>query len=289
MIMMAPPRASQLLSVRRLLQQGRPTPASLFTIRKNFTTSLSTANRALTTQRHSALASERRIIAPIIARPRYSPGPTQTIRSSLSTNTSTTANTDTDAAIDDTKDEYAPAGDLFDPAKEIGPNLTGQTASIQRSFGPRSNSQAMLACGGEALAAHASFDPDYARAQGWIRHHAVGPAVLSNVLVTGLVGALVEATFPEAIPVSSFMKQLRPLIVGVSVNAKIQVEEVLDTNRHEKDSGKERERPARGEEDRYDRRYGYQVNLKTQVSRVRDDAVIAEGKHSIWIPDYLRM
>jgi hypothetical protein len=46
--------------------------------------------------------------------------------------------------------------------------------------------------------------------------------------------------------------------------------------------------PERGE-DRYGRRYGRQVDLKTSVARARDDVVIAEGEHSIYIPDYLHM
>lgn len=194
-------------------------------------------------------------------------------------------------AAEDAGDGSDPTGDLFDASKDIGPGLIGQTASIRRTFGPMSNAQCMLTCGGEKLAAHASFDPDYLRAQDWIRHHAVGPAVLSPVLVTGLVGALVEAAFPQSVPVTSFNKQIRPLIVGVAVNAKIKVEEVVDTNKDEEgsDQSEEKKRPVRGDEDRYDRRVGYQVNLTTAVTRVRDDAVIAEGRHSIWIPDYLRM
>lgn len=111
-------------------------------------------------------------------------------------------------------DSDGPGGDLFNAL--IGIDLVGKTAYIRRTFGSRSNAQCFLVCGGEALAKHASFDPDYDRAQGWIRHHAVGPAVLSPVLISGLVGALVEAALPQSVPVSSSMKQIRPLIVGVS-------------------------------------------------------------------------
>jgi len=178
-----------------------------------------------------------------------------------------------------------PTGDLFEANKEIGKSLIGKTASTKQIFGPRSNAQAMLTCGGEALAAHASFDPDYVRAQGWIRHHAVGPAVLSPILISGLTGALVEAAFPQAVPVSQSMKQVRPLIVGVGVIASIEVIEVLD-NRIQTVPAKE-ERSC--DSDQYDRRHGYQVNLKTKVARVRDDAIIADGTHSIWIPDYQHM
>jgi len=40
-----------------------------------------------------------------------------------------------------------PTGDLFASHKEIGPSLVGKTASINRTFGPRANSEAMLTCG----------------------------------------------------------------------------------------------------------------------------------------------
>jgi hypothetical protein len=170
------------------------------------------------------------------------------------------------------EDDDGPVGDLFRGNKEIGSSLIGQTASIRRTFGPRSNAQALLTCGGEALAAHASFDPDYLRAQDWIRSHAVGPAVLSPVLISGMVGALVEAAFPFCVPDTQSMKMLRPLIVGVSVNAKIQVENVI------RETG-----------DEANREKGYQVVLSTQVARVRDDTLIAEGTSSIWIFDYQKM
>lgn len=42
-------------------------------------------------------------------------------------------------------------------------------------------------------------------------------------------------------------------------------------------------------EDLYVRTDGFEVCLRTEVSRVRDGAPIAEGRHSIWIPDYLHM
>jgi hypothetical protein len=208
--------------------------------------------------------------------------------SAFSTTRSLSSSAATSAATNDVDE---PFGDLWESPKGIRPDLIGKTATIRRAFGPRSNAQAMLTCGGEALAAHASFDPDYTRAQGWIRHHAVGPAVLSPVLITGVVGALVEATFPHAVPVNQSMKQHRPLIVGAAVHAKIEVVRVVSSNNDEEgaDKGQTKRSPERGEEDRYDRRYGHQVDLKTSVARVRDDVVIAEGEHSIWIPDYLHM
>ena len=128
-------------------------------------------------------------------------------RRPLSTTSSSAA-----AETEDTSD--GPWGDLFQA--KVGLDLLGKTASIRRTFDARSNALGLLTCGGEALAKHASFDPEYERARGWIQHHAVGPAVLSPVLISGLVGALVEAAFPQSIGMASSMRQIRPLIVGVS-------------------------------------------------------------------------
>lgn len=64
-----------------------------------------------------------------------------------------------------------------DTKKDIGTNLVGKIARVRRTFNPQSNADAMIVCGGEALAAHASFDPDYMRAQEYIRQRPVGPAV----------------------------------------------------------------------------------------------------------------
>lgn len=44
-----------------------------------------------------------------------------------------------------------PTGDLFVFPKDIGSSLTGKTASIHRTFGPRANSEAMLTCGYVAM------------------------------------------------------------------------------------------------------------------------------------------
>lgn len=165
-------------------------------------------------------------------------------------------------------------------------SLVGKAGSIRRTFGPRSNAEAMLTCGGEALAAHASFDPDYIRAKGWIRQHAVGPAVLSPVLVSGLVGALVEAAFPQSVPDTQAISVLRPLIVGVEVIARIEVTEVVFVD----GGGGVGSSSNNTNNERNERRqHGYTVRLKTTVSRERDDLALAEGSHSIWIPDYLRM
>jgi hypothetical protein len=39
----------------------------------------------------------------------------------------------------------------------------------------------------------------------------------------------------------------------------------------------------------YERKNGYKVELKTKVLRVRDGTAIAEGMHTIWVPDYLQV
>lgn len=173
------------------------------------------------------------------------------------------------------EEEDGPTGSLFESDKPvIGPELVGATASIQRTFGPRSNAEGLLATGGAALAAHASFDPEYSRAQDWIRQHAVGPAVLSPILISGLIGALVEASFPHAIVQSLQLSHPKPLIVGVPVTASIKVITVQEAHKQAENAS---------------RKYGYEVELETEVTRVRDQAVIAYGHHFLWVPDYMRM
>jgi acyl dehydratase len=198
-----------------------------------------------------------------------------------------------DTAEDDSK---GPVGDLFQFPEIGSSNIVGKTGSIRRSFGPQSNAEAMITCGGEALAAQASFDPNYLRAKDWIRSHPVGPAVLSPVLISGFVGALVEAAFPKAIAIGSQMQFLRPLIVGVEVRAKIEVVAVANTGassmqsdnqQHQQDT--ENENDHRQLNDVRKRKNGYQVDLRTNVLRINDGVIIAEGNHSIWIPDYLHM
>lgn len=171
--------------------------------------------------------------------------------------------------------DNGPFGDLFLTQIDLGAELIGKTGCIHRTFGPRDNSDTILATGGEALAAHASFDPNYKRAQGWIRKHAVGPAVLSPILLQGLIGALSEAAFPEGVLVSQSMMQLKPLIVGVAVKATI---EVIDVKHSTKTMHQES-----GEKN------GYMITLRTDVSRARDDELIVEGNKLIWIPDYENM
>ena len=191
-------------------------------------------------------------------------------------------------------EEERPTGTLFQLSKApIGPELVGATGMIRRTFGPRSNAEGLLATGGPDLAAHASFDPDYNRAQDWIRHHAVGPAVLSPILISGLTGALTEAAFPHGVITYQSMKHLRPLIVGVPVASIIEVMSVTKTERinitttEQDDDNSQNIHPSEVNDHR--RKHGYDVTLRTIVSRVRDDCIIAEGTHELWVPDYLHM
>ena len=172
-------------------------------------------------------------------------------------------------------------GELFHGAKDIGPDLVGQTASVQRTFGPNSNANVMLTCGGANLAKHASFDPEYSRARSYLRQHAIGPAVLSPILLQGLVGALVEAAFPQAVPVTQTMQTMQPLIVGVDVQATITVTDIY-LKEHDHNGS---DRPSLG----YRQGKGFKVHLDTEVVRTRDNVVLAKGHQCVWIPDYLRM
>ena len=192
---------------------------------------------------------------------------------------SVASNHDEESSFQDPQDPHDPTGDLFDGTHRSPSELLGAKASIRRAFTATSNSAGLLTCGGEPLARHASFDPNYSRAQGWIRHHAVGPAVLSPVLISGLVGALVEAALSHSVPVSHTMKHKRPLIVGVEVCAKLEVTSV-------KEKAKEIASATNPSSSRKDD--GYEVQLETKVVRVRDDEVIACGTHTVWIPDYLQ-
>lgn len=174
-------------------------------------------------------------------------------------------------------------GDLFQYSKErpdtsntvIGDGFLGKTASIHRVFGPGANAQALLTSGGEELAQQASFDPNYKTAKDWIRSRPVGPAVLSSTLISGLIGALTEASFPQTVPVSSSMSFLHPLIVGMEVTAAIKVESVEQKTR------------VNGDGLNGSTNNGYEIVLSTQVTRAQDDVIIAEGFNTVWIPGYL--
>ena len=238
----------------------------------------------------------------------------------------------THAATDDSPEDSSdalltdgPRGSLFEtPHKNSGNFLTdpssliGQRGYVERTFSPQSNAQAMITCGGPALAAHASFDPNYERAASWIKHHAVGPAVLSPVLVSGLVGALTEAAFPHGIVLQHTLTMSQtPLIVGVSVMAQIHVTHVARQDRHEfllqknaesmaqkattNDSHENDAAPTshyaqssssssslhEQQPNHYQHHTnGFVVQLDTSVVRVHDEATIARGEQFIWIPDY---
>jgi len=179
---------------------------------------------------------------------------------------------------------YQPMEDLFKYSKNqernssivIGDDFVGKKASIRRVFGPGANAQALLTSGGEELAQQASFDPDYNTAKDWIRSRPVGPAVLSSTLVSGLVGALVEASFPQTVPLNSSLNFLGPLIVGMEVSASIEVESVSQTHRDGNGGGHNGNAGM-----------GYEILLSTQVTRVQDEIIIAEGYHQVWVPGYL--
>jgi len=164
----------------------------------------------------------------------------------------------------------------------VGDDFVGKTASIRRVFGPGANAQALLTCGGDELAQQASFDPDYKTAKGWIRSRPVGPAVLSSTLISGLVGALIEASFPQTVPVNNSMNFLHPLIVGMEITASIRVVSVQQTKR---DGSKIGANGGGGQFGNADT--GYEVLLSTHVTRAQDDVTIAEGHHAVWLPGYL--
>lgn len=149
--------------------------------------------------------------------------------------------------------------------------------TVRRTFTANSNAQVMLTCGGESLAAHASFDPLYSRARTYIRNHPVGPAVLSPILISGLSMTLIEATLPQSIFVKNEMRQHLPLIVGVEVEASIEVVSVKTSPEQIKTGSSELEE-AIGHTS------GHELGVKTQVKRVRDGAIIADGSQTIWLP-----
>lgn len=163
-------------------------------------------------------------------------------------------------------------------------NLLSKKASIRRTFSPNSNAQAMLVCGGKELAAYASFDPEYKRAKDYIQNHAVGPAVLSPILISGLIGALIESTLPQSFFISGTMNQLRPLIVGVEVEANIQVVSVKSVKSSSEISSSNEELGGFNYKNMLQQ--GYELLLDTEVKRVSDGAVISTGNQTIWLPNY---
>jgi acyl dehydratase len=157
-------------------------------------------------------------------------------------------------------------------------DLLGATGSIERTFGSNDNANGLLATGGSGLAAYASFDPNYGRAKQWIAKHPVGNSVLSPIFLTGLTGALTEAAFPQAVVTGQSTRQHQPLLVGVAVKASIEVVRVTQADTTQPSMSMTTTIP-----------HGFNIHLKTKVTRVRDDALIAEGTHDLWIPDYQNM
>jgi acyl dehydratase len=127
------------------------------------------------------------------------------------------------------------------------------------------------------LAAHASFDPNYDQAKQWIRARPIGSSTISPVLIQGLVGTLVDAAFPQTVPVESSIRYVRPLIVGTEVRASVVVVKV-----------EEQHQPTLKPLSDFNEEAGFEIDLKTQVVRVQDDALIADGTHKVWIPNYLK-
>lgn len=203
----------------------------------------------------------------------------------------------------------APSDDSFDDDQLIGPtgslftntssatsnnsnasnnnmqSLVGQMGCITRTFDAQANVNATLVIGGPELAAHSSFDPDYSRAQSWIRHHAVGAAVLSPTLTVGLLQTLTEAAFPHAVCRSTSMQYYQPLIVGIPILARITVTSVAETTSlslsddddDDTDSNSSKSRNSGADAD------GYCVTLATEVVRVRDQEIIAKGVEELFL------
>lgn len=175
-----------------------------------------------------------------------------------------------------------PYGNLFNAP--INKTLLQKSASIRRTFTPQCNTQAMLICGGQSLAHNASFDPHYDRAVHYIRNHAVGPAVLSPVLIGGLVGTLVEAALPSSFGRGCSLRQVRPLIVGMEVEATIQVVAVIPGK--ESCTNPNNNNNTSNLKSIIHETKGYELILNTLVKRVSDGEIIAEGDHQVWLPDY---
>jgi len=166
------------------------------------------------------------------------------------------------------------------------PYFLHKRASTRRTFAPNSNAQAMLVSGGESLSKNASWDPQYSHARNYIRNHAVGPAVLSPILIQGLVGALVEATLPQSFFVENRLRQIRPLIVGVEVEATIEVVSVASSERNANGAEKGDTENAPDATQLLRAMYGYELEIETRVERISDGALIAEGQQIVWVPNY---
>lgn len=167
------------------------------------------------------------------------------------------------------------------------PKILHKKSFARRTFSPNSNAQALLVSGGEGLAANASFDPEYSRVKNYIRNRPVGPAVLSPILIQGLIGALVEATLPQSFFVENRLKQIRPLIVGVEVEASIEIVSVLpSTGRGDVFEYDDDGVAAASREEKTTGDNGYKVNINAAVHRVSDGQLVAEGEQIVWLPDF---
>jgi hypothetical protein len=170
---------------------------------------LAMTNRSFNNGMSKRLKSTSPTLSSVFSPTSVNPNRVQSLEGMKSVSSSQDENKDNESHDDMVK----MGGDLWQVT--VGPAWEGKSAWINRTFDPQTNAVALLSCGGPSLARHASFDPEYKRARDWIRRHPVGPAVLSPVLIQGLLGALVEASVPHAVSISVHMTQHRPLIVGV--------------------------------------------------------------------------
>lgn len=93
------------------------------------------------------------------------------------------------------------------------------------------------------------------------------------------MGTLIESSLPQSFFVENRLKQLRPLIVGVEVEAQFEVISSVPSGTDMK-----------GNMDGFNnitRSSGKELVLGTSVRRVSDGALIAEGEQVVWLPDYV--
>jgi hypothetical protein len=164
-------------------------------------------------------------------------------------------------------------------------SLLHKTASVRRSFESSSNAQVMLISGGSQLASNASFDPHYTRAKDYIRKHAVGQAVLTPILLNGMIGALVESQFPQGFMKKCTLEQKLPLIVGCEVEASLEVVDVKNATRTHHSIGSIDNNHDSINDNHLD---GLQVDLVTKVIRVSDGKEVAVGTQTIWLPEHVQ-
>lgn len=93
------------------------------------------------------------------------------------------------------------------------------------------------------------------------------------------MGASIEASLPQSVPVNSSMNFLCPLIVGMEVCTRIKIKSVNRTQRN--NANNDNCKKMSKEET------GYEILFSTQVIRVQDDIIISVRNHTVWIPSYL--